>query len=216
MLLVLETAGCGASARSSAGSPISAAVRLSSASFAHCQGGNLSGNNYLKDVVEPSVAMSGATIVGAWQQDRWSNGGAHGIVASASKDGGKTWHHSTLPFGRCTPGGLRYDRADDSWISIGPDGAVYATAMVFDGGPAGTTRWEPRSQPMGVSPGSMRRPSTPATRRLSSWMTRTPSRQTLPGREQPMLSGVGGTPIIALHWCSPRRRMMGSIGASRE
>ncbi len=137
MLLILATAGCGASARSSAGSPISAAVKLSSAPFARCQGGNLSGNNYLKDVVEPSVAMSGATIVGAWQQDRWSNGGAHGIVASASKDGGKTWRHSTLPFGRCTPGGLRYDRADDPWISIGPDGAVYATAMVFDGGAGG-------------------------------------------------------------------------------
>jgi hypothetical protein len=101
--------------------------------FARCQGGNLSGNNYLKDVVEPSVAMSGATIVGAWQQDRWSNGA---LMASLPVRQGR--RQDLAPqhpsFGRCTPGGLRYDRADDPWISIGPDGAVYATAMVFDGG----------------------------------------------------------------------------------
>ncbi len=134
MLLILFTAGCGSAAPSSSGSPISAAVALSSAPFAHCEGSNSLGDNYLKDVVEPSVAMSGATIVAAWQQDRWSNGGAHGIVASASKDGGKTWHNSVLPFGECAPGGLGYQRADDAWVSIGPDGAVYATGMVFDGG----------------------------------------------------------------------------------
>src|ERR1700751_2987400 len=30
-------------------------------------------------------------IVGAYQQDRWNNGGARGLVSSWTKDGGLTW-----------------------------------------------------------------------------------------------------------------------------
>jgi hypothetical protein len=136
VLLIGLTSGCASSAQSSQPS-LAATVKLSSAPFVHCQGGNSLGNNYLNDVVEPSVAVNRSTIVGAWQQDRWSNGGAHGIVASASKDGGKTWRNSILPFGMCASAGLHYERADDPWVSIGPDGIVYAVAMVFDGAGGG-------------------------------------------------------------------------------
>ena len=39
--------------------------------------------------VEPWVAADPTdpnNVAGAWQQDRWSDGGAHGLVASASTD----------------------------------------------------------------------------------------------------------------------------------
>jgi hypothetical protein len=32
-----------------------------------------------------------SNLVAAWQQDRWSDGGAQGLVAAASFDGGRTW-----------------------------------------------------------------------------------------------------------------------------
>jgi hypothetical protein len=70
--------------------------------------------------------------VGGFQQDRWSNGGAHGLVAAASFDGGTKWIETTLPFSRCAPGGLNFERASDPWVSIGPDGIVYLNAISFD------------------------------------------------------------------------------------
>jgi hypothetical protein len=65
-----------------------------------------------------------------WQQDRWDDGGAHGIAAAASSDGGTTWTETTLPFTRCSTGGLPFDRASDPWVSFGPDGTAYASALV--------------------------------------------------------------------------------------
>ena len=46
--------------------------------------------NYLNSEVEPWVSVdprNGSHLVGAWQQDRWNNGGAHGQVAAYSTDG---------------------------------------------------------------------------------------------------------------------------------
>lgn len=58
------------------------------------QPGSLS---YLNSEVEPQIAVDPTDpshLVGAWQQDRWSNGGAHGLVAGYSTDGGASWHVS--------------------------------------------------------------------------------------------------------------------------
>jgi hypothetical protein len=91
--------------------------------------------------VEPQVAVNphaADNIIGAWQQDRWSNGGAHGLLAGFSTDGGKTWGESQLPFSGCVTGsnpvldpftGTPYNRASDPWVSIGPDGTAYAVAL---------------------------------------------------------------------------------------
>jgi hypothetical protein len=85
--------------------------------------------NYLNSEVEPQVAVDPtgpSHLVGAWQQDRWSNGGAHGLVAGYSTDGGASWHVSPQPFSACYhasgfPGAyLNYQRASDPWVSIGP------------------------------------------------------------------------------------------------
>src|SRR5438874_6494025 len=79
--------------------------------YASCSIAGQPGTNYLNAEVEPFVAVNPATIgtphvniVGAWQQDRWSNGGARGLVAGFSVNGGKTWGETTLPFSQCAPG----------------------------------------------------------------------------------------------------------------
>lgn len=89
--------------------------------------------------VEPWVTANPRNprnLVGVWQQDRWSNGGAHGLVAGRSTNGGASWTQTQLPFSVCTPGsvsdpftGAPYDRASDAWVSAGPDGTLYTVAL---------------------------------------------------------------------------------------
>jgi hypothetical protein len=85
--------------------------------------------------VEPSVTVSRdfpRHLVGAWQQDRWNDGGARGIVVGYTRDGGRTFHRVAWPVSRCARGGLNYDRASDPWVSTGPEGIVYGSAVSFD------------------------------------------------------------------------------------
>ncbi len=91
--------------------------------------------NYPGGEVEPNIAVDPLRpnrIVGAWQQDRWSDGGARGIGVTWSADGGRSFTETTLPVSECASGGLAYQRASDPWVSIGPDGTVYASALAFD------------------------------------------------------------------------------------
>jgi Neuraminidase (sialidase) len=104
--------------------------------YANCSIAGQPGVNFPNAEVEPWVSVNptnSSNIVGVWQQDRWSNGGARGLVAGFSTDGGKSWSESTLPFSQCAPGGLPYQRASDPWVSFGPDGTAYASAITFDG-----------------------------------------------------------------------------------
>lgn len=104
--------------------------------------------NYLNSEVEPQTAVDPVNpshLVGAWQQDRWSNGGSHGLVAGYSTDGGATWTVSPQPFSACYhasgyPGPyLDYQRASDPWVSIGPGtpsspagSTVYSVSLSVD------------------------------------------------------------------------------------
>jgi photosystem II stability/assembly factor-like uncharacterized protein len=117
--------------------PASATVGLVTVSgpspYATCAIG-APGTNFPNAEVEPYVSVNPANtanIVGVWQQDRWSNGGAHGLVAGFSFDGGQTWGQTTLPFSQCAAGAA-YERASDPWVSFGPDGTAYANAISFD------------------------------------------------------------------------------------
>jgi hypothetical protein len=90
--------------------------------------------------VEPYLAINPSNpsnLVGAWQQDRWSDGGAHGLVAGSSMDGGKTWKRHKLPLSVCAGGtqanGGNYARASDPWVSISPDGTAYVISISFTG-----------------------------------------------------------------------------------
>lgn len=87
----------------------------------------------LNSEVEPSVAvdpLDSNHLIGVWQQDRWSNGGAKGVVSATSFDGGRTWTSSVAAFTLCSNG--RYQRATDPWVSIAPDGTAWQIAYSFD------------------------------------------------------------------------------------
>jgi hypothetical protein len=83
------------------GSPVTAS---SASPFGGC-GGEVEGAdppsvNYLNTEVEPFVAVNPVNdnILGVYQQDRWSDGGAHGLIASRSSDGGLTWAQNNAEF----------------------------------------------------------------------------------------------------------------------
>jgi len=108
---------------------------------AACQGHAQTGTNYPGAEVEPYVDVNltnANNLVGAWQQDRWSNGGSTGQMSAYSTDGGQSW---TIPpilpaqpnmgqpkFSRCTGGNAQnggdYERATDPWVSFSPNGVV--------------------------------------------------------------------------------------------
>jgi BNR repeat-like domain len=119
----------------SAATPVQPLVRVSGPSpLAVCQVPRLGGKLYREAEVEPHIAANPArpgNLIGVWQQDRFSNGGALGLAAGYSADAGKTWGEVALPFSRCAPDGLAYDRASDPVASIGPDGRAYAVALSF-------------------------------------------------------------------------------------
>jgi len=127
LALVAATAGLSAVASVVSGNPSPVAACTAPA------GG---GTNYPNTEVEPFNATNPANPanqIAVWQQDRWSNGGAHALMAAASFDGGATWGSQTpLPFNMCAPGGLPYQRASDPWVSIGPDGTAYAISISFN------------------------------------------------------------------------------------
>ncbi len=108
--------------------------------YASCLNGGEPGTVYTNAEVEPFIAVNPANpqnLVGVWQQDRWNNGGAHGLIAGFSFNGGTSWGETTLPFSACAPNaildpftGAPYGRASDPWVSIGPDGTAYAVGLL--------------------------------------------------------------------------------------
>jgi hypothetical protein len=75
-------------------------------------------------------------LIAVWQQDRWSDGGAHGLVTAVSHNGGGTWTRTFAHFSTCAGGtaqnGGAYDRASDPWVSFGPDGTAYQVSLSFN------------------------------------------------------------------------------------
>jgi hypothetical protein len=96
--------------------------------------GDRNGTVYIGAEVEPHVAVNPLNpnhLVGAWQQDRYSNGAARGQVSGASFDGGLTWSFAPTVVTPCTGGS--YERATDPWITFAPDGTVYQAALGVSG-----------------------------------------------------------------------------------
>jgi hypothetical protein len=95
--------------------------------------------------VEPRVTVdltNSSDAISVFQQDRWSGGGAKGVLASTSNDGGGSWSEPTLSnqpgFSQCTAASSAYPRASDPWVSIGSNvdgtGAVaYFAALGLNG-----------------------------------------------------------------------------------
>ncbi|HLQ08226.1 MAG TPA: sialidase family protein [Steroidobacteraceae bacterium] len=106
-----------------------------------CDGVAATGRLYADTAAEPYLVVnptSPMNLISAWQQNRWSDGGAQGLNFAASFDGGMTWTPSNAAVSRCTggnPGNAgNYARATDVWLTVSPVGAVYALSLSFTGG----------------------------------------------------------------------------------
>jgi hypothetical protein len=123
-------------------------VKVSGASpFAACTADNVAaqtGTNFPNSEVEPFVAVSRvdrsgdgvADRIGVYQQDRWSDGGSRGIVASVFHAG--TWRQVVIPgVSRCSGGA--FNRATDPWVTIAPNGDAYAMTLTFQDFPTFST-----------------------------------------------------------------------------
>jgi len=104
--------------------------------FSNCHNRRSDDTSYLNSEVEPFVASNPTSLgtgrvnlVAVWQQDRLLHGLAAGIGSAFSEDGGRTWAETQLPFTSCVTGGASFNRVTDPWVSIGPDGTVYAAAV---------------------------------------------------------------------------------------
>jgi hypothetical protein len=105
-----------------------------------CDGAPVTATVYPSAEVEPQIAVdpqNAAHLIGVWQQDRWSDGGARGNLTGYSFDGGLSWSLTQAAFSRCTGGnpdnGGDFPRASDPWITIGPDAVAYQIAIAFNG-----------------------------------------------------------------------------------
>lgn len=105
-----------------------------------CTAGAGAGVAFTGAEVEPRLSIHPTrpgVMVAAWQQDRWSDGGARALVAATSLDGGRNWVRTPLPFSRCGGGsvlnGGDYERASDPWVSYGADGVLHAMSLSFSG-----------------------------------------------------------------------------------
>ena len=123
-----------------------AVVASGGSPFASCpDGGDPTANppstNYVNTEVEPFVAVNPTNpnnIIGAYQQDRWSDGGSHGLVAARSTDGGTSWARNYAAFSTCA-GGSRYPRATDPWVSFDAAGRAYQISLgLYSGALAGS------------------------------------------------------------------------------
>jgi hypothetical protein len=111
-----------------------------------CSTADQNGTLYANAEVEASAAanpVNPTNLVAAWQQDRWSDGGAQGLVGAASFDGGRTWTTVAPPFSACagatTATGTPYQRATDPWVTFAADGTAYFMALAFTGPSFGAT-----------------------------------------------------------------------------
>ena len=129
---MLFCAGCGEDAPA----PLTGLVPVSGNApwSSSCTGpAGTSGQVFHNAEVEAAVAVNPGDpkhLIGVWQQDRWSNGGANGTVSAATFDGGHTWTLATAAFTRCSGG--TYQRGTDPWVTISPDGTAYQIAYAFD------------------------------------------------------------------------------------
>src|SRR6266496_3023966 len=94
--------------------------------------------NWVNSELEPWVAVNPSdpsNIIGVYQQDRNTFGGARGLAASVSHDGGLTWSVTYPPFSACAGGtaanGGDYQRASDPWVTFSPDGTAYFISLSF-------------------------------------------------------------------------------------
>jgi hypothetical protein len=136
-VLAVGAMGGAARAASPAASPaFGAPVAVSGATpFPGCTaGGTPTSTVFTGAEVEPWIAVNprdSRNIVAYYQQDRWNDGGAHGLVASVTRDGGAHWRQVAVPgLSQCSGG--RFERASDPGLSFAPNGDLYEISLSFN------------------------------------------------------------------------------------
>lgn len=146
LALTLCLYGSGWAATSSTGPSLQVTA---SSPFADCTSdgvGGQTGTNYPNSELEPRLAINPSVtdrngdgianggdlnLAVTYQQDRWSNSGARGVVAQVSIDGGASWQTTPIPgITKCSGG--TWDRASNLWLSFGPQGDLYHSALVMN------------------------------------------------------------------------------------
>ncbi len=118
--------------------------------FATCTADDVAGQPgkvFPNTVAEPWVEVNlhdPANIVAGYQQDRWSNAGARGLVASVSLNAGSSWKQVVIPKVNLCSGGTvvnggDFQRSTDPWLSFSPDGALYFFTLSLDITPPANT-----------------------------------------------------------------------------
>jgi hypothetical protein len=117
-------------------------VQISGADpFATCTADHVAdqpGTNYPDTEIEPWIDAAPADplhLIAGWQQDRWSNGGARGLVSAISTDGGAHWSAPSngIVLGTTLCSGGLYQRASDPWVSFDiPGGFAYFFTLATD------------------------------------------------------------------------------------
>src|SRR5881392_4491059 len=103
--------------------------------------------NYVNSELEPWVAVNPTNpmnIIGVYQQDRYTRGGARGLAAAVTHNGGMTWSSTYPHFSTCAGGtvanGGDFQRASDPWVTFSPNGhAYFITLSLTFLGPASAT-----------------------------------------------------------------------------
>ena len=93
-----------------------------------------SGRGTFDSQTEPMVSVNQSNrsnVVGIWQEDRWTSGGARNLVLGTSFDGGRTWANIPLPGVSILAGG-EFQRVTDPWVDFGPSNRVHAFSLGFD------------------------------------------------------------------------------------
>jgi hypothetical protein len=101
------------------------------------QGETTEETNFANTEVEPLVAVNPINpqnVIGVFQEDRWSDGGSHGLLAAASFNGGASYVNTWAEFSACSdkPQTSYFEplpRATDPWVSFDAAGRAYQIGL---------------------------------------------------------------------------------------
>jgi hypothetical protein len=150
--------GVAAGANLTLGSPV---LVSGPSPFVSCTAGSngISGasSNAVNSEVEPFVAANpvvAGNVVGVYQQDRWNDGGAHGLMSASSFNSGGSWALSFAAFSQCSGASSPWERASDPWVTFDRAGAPYAISLSFSADELNTSVQVAKSSDHGLTWGT--------------------------------------------------------------
>ena len=197
--------------------------------------------NWENTEVEPQVAVNPTNpnnVIGVFQEDRWTDGGAHGLLAAVSFNGGASYINDWAEFSACsdrpeTPEFEHLPRATDPWVSFDAAGRAYQIGLpIIDGSLSGESaitasystdsglHWSApvditRDDPVPIPASSTTSSRSPPTRRSPGGPTRRGFRATCPARTSRSRSSRTRSRTAGSR-CSPARRTAGRRGRRRR